>query len=277
MPVYEPFALIALGVLAGTYGVIIGAGGGFILGPMLILIWGLSPAVAVGTSTASVLITAISGAQGYRRARIIDYRSGVLFGVAGVPGAALGAFAVAKAPGGVVQISMGAMLVTTALYMAARPVQERPPARAATGPGAARRPSRSIETASGQQHAYTFSEPWAVGVNAVLGVVSTFFGIGGGLMRVPLLTYAFSFPVRVAVATSVLAMIPVAAMGTVTHAAFGNIRWLILLFAGIGVVVGGQVGAAVAQKLRQASIVRMLAAGMGVTGAWLIVRGAGWV
>jgi uncharacterized membrane protein YfcA len=72
-------------------------------------------------------------------------------------------------------------------------------------------------------------------------------------------------------------MIPVAAMGTVTHAAFGNIRWLILLFAGIGVVVGGQLGAAVAPKLRQAIVIRMLAAGMGVTGLWLIVRGAGWV
>jgi uncharacterized membrane protein YfcA len=275
MHVYEPFVLIALGVFTGTYGVIIGAGGGFILGPLLILAWGLHPAVAVGTSTASVLITAISGAQGYRRAGLLDYRSGILFGLAGIPGAALGAFAVAKAPGGVVQVSMGVMLAGTALYMALRPAQQ-----AAAALGAAPKQGhsqRTVVTRAGQTHHYAFNEPWALAANAVLGVVSTFFGIGGGLMRVPILTYFFSFPVRVAVATSVLAMIPVAAMGTVTHAAFGNIRWLILLFAGIGVVVGGQLGAAVAPKLRQAIVIRMLAAGMGVTGLWLIVRGAGWV
>ncbi|MSQ13832.1 MAG: sulfite exporter TauE/SafE family protein [Dehalococcoidia bacterium] len=277
MPIYEPFALIALGVITGTYGVIIGAGGGFILGPMLILVWGLSPAAAVGTSTASVLITALSGAQGYTRARVIDYRSGILFGIAGIPGAALGAFAVAKAPGGAVQVSMGAMLLATALYMAARPVQKPSASKVAAGVRTARKASRTIVTAGGQRHAYSFSEPRAIAVNAVLGVVSTFFGIGGGLMRVPVLTHAFGFPVRVAVATSVLAMIPVAAVGTATHATFGNIRWPLLLFAGIGVVVGGQLGASIAPKLRQAAIIRMLAGGMGITGIWLIVKGAGWV
>ena len=278
MHLYEPFALVALGVFAGAYGMIIGAGGGFILVPLLILVWGLEPRVAVGTSLAAVVITALSGAQGYARGRLIDYRSGVLFGLAGIPGAVLGAVAVAKAPGGIVQLSMGALLLAIATYMALGP-RVGAPASTGLAAGVARpgHSSRTVVTANGEEHVYAFHEPWAVAVNAVLGVAASFFGIGGGLMRTPILIYFFSFPVRIAVATSVFTMILTSGAGVVSHAVLGNISPLVLLFAGIGVVVGAQLGVGIGARLRQGVVIRLLAGGLGITGVWLILKGTGLV
>ena len=99
MPLPELLALTGLGVLTGAYGVIVGAGVGFLLAPLLILVWGLEPGTAVGTSLAVVLVTAVSGSLRYARSRSIDYRSGILFAVAALPGSILGAVAADWAPG----------------------------------------------------------------------------------------------------------------------------------------------------------------------------------
>lgn len=278
MPIYEPFALIALGVFTGAYGVIIGAGGGFVLGPLLILVWRLDPALAVGTSLTVVFVTAISGGLGYWRARTVDYRSGVLFAIAALPGSVLGALAVTKASGAFIQVSFGILLAGISAYMALRPG-----ARAQTRQAVAAshqhhgHVTRTLVTAHGERHEYTFHERWAVGFNVIFGVLSSFFGIGGGLIRVPVLVYGFGFPIAVASATSIFSMALYTGVGVVSHAALGNIDYLVLLFAGVGVVVGAQLGVRVAPRLRRGVVVRMLAIGLGATGVWLILRGTGVV
>lgn len=278
MPIYEPLALIALGVFTGTYGVIIGAGGGFVLGPMLILIWRLEPALAVGTSLTVVFITAISGGLGYWRAKTVDYRSGVLFAIAALPGSVLGALAVTKASGAFIQVSFGILMAGISSYMAMRP-GGRALARQAVADGHQHHGhvTRTLVTAHGERHEYTFHERWAVAVNVVFGLLSSFFGIGGGLIRVPVLVFAFGFPIAVASATSIFSMALYTGVGVISHAVLDNVDYLVLLFAGIGVVVGAQLGVRVAPRLRHGVVVRMLAIGLGATGVWLILRGSGLV
>ncbi|MSQ11480.1 MAG: sulfite exporter TauE/SafE family protein [Dehalococcoidia bacterium] len=272
---YEPLALIALSLVAGAYGVIIGAGGGFILGPLFILIWDKEPAIAVATSLTAVTLTAISGSLGYRHAKTIDYRSGVLFALASVPGYVLGALALAKAPGGLVQLAFGSLLLAASAFLFARPMMRHPNTAAQTQTRRhASLASRTIVTAKGETLSYTFNEPAAVSWNLLFGVFASFFGIGGGLMRVPLLVYAFRFPIAVAVATSVFTMALASGAGVVTYAALGKIDGLILLYAGIGVILGAQAGVALAPRLRQSGLIRLMAMGMGVTGLWLVLRGA---
>jgi len=79
--------LLALGVLAGTYGTIVGAGGGFVIIPAFLLLYpddsvASSPAI----SLAVVLFNATSGSAAYARLRRIDYRTGVAFALATIPG-----------------------------------------------------------------------------------------------------------------------------------------------------------------------------------------------
>ena len=78
--------LVLIGLGTGAYGVLVGAGGGFILGPLLLLFMDLEPEVVAGTVLASVAVNSISGAFVYRRMGVIDYRSGLLFASAAIPG-----------------------------------------------------------------------------------------------------------------------------------------------------------------------------------------------
>ena len=66
--------------------------------------------------------------------------------------------------------------------------------------------SRTIRTSDGQEFSYEFNVALATSFNVVLGFVSSFFGIGGGFLRTPILVLAFGFPIRVAAATSVSAL-----------------------------------------------------------------------
>ncbi len=64
--------LLIIGFLTGVYGVMVGAGGGFILVPILVLFWGIDPSTAAGTSLALVAINTWSGSYGYRKIKLLD-------------------------------------------------------------------------------------------------------------------------------------------------------------------------------------------------------------
>ena len=83
---------IALGFGVGAYGTLIGAGGGFILMPLLLLMYPEeNPDRLTAISLAVVFANALSGSAAYARMRRIDYRSGLMFAAAAVPGAIVGA------------------------------------------------------------------------------------------------------------------------------------------------------------------------------------------
>src|SRR5699024_2942122 len=75
---------------AGGYGTIVGAGGGFILVPALLLLFNLSPAVAAGTGLVIVLINSLTGVVGYSRQKRIDYRTGLKIAIGAIPGSIFG-------------------------------------------------------------------------------------------------------------------------------------------------------------------------------------------
>jgi uncharacterized membrane protein YfcA len=85
------FWLIPLGFVIGAYGTLIGAGGGFVLVPILLLLYpNESPEIITCISLAVVFFNALSGSLAYSRMRRIDYKSGLLFSLATIPGAILG-------------------------------------------------------------------------------------------------------------------------------------------------------------------------------------------
>ena len=91
--------LIPVGFVIGAYGTLIGAGGGFVLVPMLILLYPQeAPEVITSISLAVVFFNALSGSFVYIRLKRVDYRSGILFSAATIPGAILGAMTTSRIP-----------------------------------------------------------------------------------------------------------------------------------------------------------------------------------
>ena len=110
--------LIPVGFIIGTYGTLIGAGGGFVLVPMLILLYPQeSPEVITSISLAVVFFNALSGSVAYMRLKRVDYRSGILFAAATIPGAILGALTTSFIPRHLFDISLGLMLIAASIFL----------------------------------------------------------------------------------------------------------------------------------------------------------------
>ena len=259
---YLEWTLMALlGVGSGAYGVLVGAGGGFILSPMLLLAFDSEdPEIVAGTVLAAIALNSILVALIYIRKRVVDYRSAFLFAGAATPGAVIGAFGVGAVTPEIFRTLFGLLLILLALQLAFRPNIVR-----ILRIGQSRRrismpvSKRHIITATGQEYRYQFNEVLATSFNVVLGFISSFFGIGGGFLRTPILVLAFGFPVRIAAASSVFALAIYGSAGALTHGYLGHIELFpTLLFIGVGLIIGGQIGAMLSGRIGGVWVMRML-------------------
>ena len=133
---------------------------------------------------------------------------------------------------------------------------------------------RKIKSSVGVTFIYKFNESMAVTFNLILGFVSSFFGTGGGFLRTPILVSEFSFPIKVAVATSIFSLSFYATIGAAAHAFNQNIEWYpTLVWGGIGLVLGGQIGARVAQRIKSFWILKLLLLVVLFLGVQLVLEG----
>ncbi len=112
--------LVLIGFGVGAFGTVVGAGGGFILTPILLLLYAHeSPQTLTAISLAVVFFNAASGSAAYARQRRIDYRSGTIFALATVPGAIGGALLVGSVSRQVFDTIMGVVLGALAVWLIA--------------------------------------------------------------------------------------------------------------------------------------------------------------
>lgn len=271
----EWLALVILGCGTAAFGAMIGTGGGVIFVPMLLLFFNLEPEIAAGTSLTLVAMNSFAGTYTYTRLGYVDLRSGLLFAAVAVPGSILAPFAVAKIGGDLFRILFGLLLVVLAVQIIVRsylPKQATKPKRVRAFRSFIM--ERRIDTKRGQRFRYHFNEPLATSTNFAIGFISAFFGTGGGFLRTPLLVAVFNFPVRVAVATSVFALSFYSTVGSVVHASLQHVQWFpTVLFAGLGIFIGGQVGARLAVRVQADWIVRLLVLLLLVVGGQVLYEG----
>lgn len=268
--------MLLLGVGSGAYGVLVGAGGGFILSPMLLLAFDSEdPEVVAGTVLAAIALNSILVALIYIRMKVVDYRSAFLFAGAAAPGAVIGAFGVGAVAPEIFKMVFGVLLLLLALLLALRPnvpsnIRTENPRHLIS----ATVRERHIVTTAGQEYRYEFNESLATSFNIVLGFISSFFGIGGGFLRTPVLVIAFGFPVRIAAASSVFALAIYGSAGALAHGYLGHIDLFpTLLFIGIGLVIGGQIGATLSGRIQGVWVMRMLLVVVLLLGVRLIWQG----
>jgi uncharacterized membrane protein YfcA len=120
---HEFFRLAPLGILVGAYGTLVGAGGGSVLVPiLLILLPNETPSTVTAISLAVVFFNAYSGTIAYMRMGRIDYRCGVLFTLAGLPGAVLGTLLVQEVPRRLFDPTFGLLLLVMGAFLVAKPL-----------------------------------------------------------------------------------------------------------------------------------------------------------
>src|SRR5438445_6616761 len=119
----EFFRLAPLGLCVGAFGTLVGAGGGAVMVPvLLVLLPRETPANVTAISLATVFFNAYSGTLTYMRMGRVDYRLGTLFTLASLPGAVLGVLLVRLMPRNVFDPVFGVLLLGIGVFLLAHPV-----------------------------------------------------------------------------------------------------------------------------------------------------------
>ena len=122
----EFLTLVPIGFLVGAYGTLVGAGGGSILVPVLLLLNPhQDPAAVTAISLAVVFFNAYSGTISYVRMGRVDFRAGTIFSIAGIPGAVLGTMLVHEIPRAWFDPVFGLLLLGIGGYLVANPLGSR--------------------------------------------------------------------------------------------------------------------------------------------------------
>ncbi|MEO5951924.1 MAG: sulfite exporter TauE/SafE family protein [Chloroflexia bacterium] len=267
-------AFAAFGLAVGTYGTLIGAGGGFIIVPVLLLVLGWPHQEAVATSLFVVTANAASGTISYWRQGRVDFRTGIQFAVATLPGAVLGSLIVELLSGRVFSLIFGSLLVAISIYLMFRPEKKtnvegrtnRP-----NGPAGWGWTVRTKKDARGIEYTYGFSLVWGIVLSFAVGFLSSILGIGGGIIHVPALIALFDFPAHIATATSHFILTISAATGSITQLTLGHVRLVPAISMAAGAIGGAQIGAALSSRVTGKWIVRGLALALTLVGIRLII------
>jgi uncharacterized membrane protein YfcA len=261
--------LIALGFIVGTLGTLIGAGGGFILAPVLLFLYpDLKSEVVASISLAVVFLNAASGSVAYAKLKRIDYKSAIIFAVAALPGSIIGALVTSYIPRHLFNIILGALLIIVAIYLLIRPEQTLESEQS----NSTHFVSRTITDIYKEKFTYSFNQVVGIAISFFVGFLSSLLGIGGGIIHVPVLASLLNFPVHIATATSHLILAIMALAGTIVHMIQGAFwqEWIKSVYIGIGVIGGAQLGARLSQKVKPKGIIRALAIVLFLVGARLL-------
>lgn len=261
--------LIVIGFFVGTLGTLIGAGGGFILVPVLLLLYpSLQSEMITSISLAVVFLNAASGSVAYTKMKRVDFKSALIFALATLPGAIIGAFTTSLIPRRMFDIILGAVLVVIAGYLLWRPNLVTIPSKVQPG-----HTERSLVDSQGNRYRYSFNITTGIVLSFIVGFLSSMLGIGGGIIHVPALTTLLDFPIHIATATSHFILAIMALAGTAVHIFQGNLKhvWPITLSIGFGVLSGAQLGAYFSDKIHSKWILRALAFALLIVGIRLLL------
>lgn len=219
--------LIPLGVAAGVLGSMIGLGGGIIVVPILTF-FGFPPTLAASNSLFAALSNAAASTISYSKQKRIDFSLGLKLGLLSVPGTVLGAYVSSDVAPGIFKILFGLVLISSAFYIFLR---------------------KKIET---KQKIITKQIMlFAIGASFFAGIISSFFGIGGGIIFVPLMVVGIGMTMKKAAPTSQFILLFASLSGVISHSLLGHPDFIQAGLLAIGSFVGGLIGARLSLDIRE--------------------------
>jgi uncharacterized protein len=268
------FLLLLIGFIVGTLGTLIGAGGGFILVPLLIFMQPkFTPETITAISMAIVACNAISGSVAYVSSGRVDFKAGLLFALFTIPGSILGVLTTKYISREVFDTIFGIVLLGLAIFLF-------------LNGGEKESISKPVEEKKGWVHqrivdkwneVYSYSYDIRKGsvLSIFVGYFSPLLGIGGGIIHVPAMVEWLRFPVHIATATSHFILAIMATVSVIVHIYNGNYNdpaiFRMVLWLGIGVVFGAQMGVFLSRKIKGKMIIKALAVSLGLVGIRILM------
>jgi uncharacterized membrane protein YfcA len=227
------FAIVlALAVLIGISLGLLGGGGSILTVPILTYVADVTPKAAIAASLFVVGVTSAAGVISHARAGRVRWRTGLIFGAAGMVGAFGGGHLAAYIPGKVLMVAFGLMMAATAFAMLRKPKRLAP------------------------AHVGELPVAKVIAEGVVVGIVTGIVGAGGGFLVVPALVLLGGLSMEAAVGTSLVVIAMKSFAGLAGHLGHVDIDWRLTLAVTAMAVVGSFIGGKLAGRIPPATLRR---------------------
>lgn len=217
---------IGLAVFVGIALGLLGGGGSILTVPLLAYVAGMDAKQAIATSLLVVGVTSAIGAISHARAGRVQWRTGLIFGGAGMAGAFGGGLLARFIPGTVLLIGFAVMMVATAVAML--------------------RGRKNVEVTEGS---HRLPVPKIVAEGLIVGLVTGLVGAGGGFLVVPALALLGGLPMPIAVGTSLIVIAMKSFAGLGGYLSSVQINWTVALAVTAAAVAGALLGSRLTAKV----------------------------
>jgi len=250
--------MLLTGAIAGFIGALLGIGGGVIIIPCLTMFFGFDIKEAIAVSIVSVVATSTAGASRYVEQRITNVRLGMFLETATTAGAVSGAFLAVKTPSSFLYILMGLLLIYLSASQIITRKSEEERLRNDLFKAEEGRISRRLklsasypDVAEGKEVRYTVTRTGPGLIASYLaGVISAMLGVGGGIIKVPIMNQLMNVPIKAAVATSKFMIGVTASTGALLYLAYGLVNMETVAPVAIGTMLGATAGTSVMNRVK---------------------------
>jgi len=260
---------LLMGTLSGSLGAMLGIGGGVFLVPFLILVVGLPFHHAAAISLAAVIATSTAVSAATAGRQLINLRLGMVLEVATAAGGVAGGLTAQMLPPEVLQTIFAVVALFVAMAVIRSADAPPLPPDAAVG----RLGGRFTDEHTGQTMTYAVRRvPLSLIASFLAGNLSTLLGIGGGVVKVPVLVTWSGVPMRVAAATSAFMIGVTATSGAVIYYGHGEMIPTLAAAAVLGTEMGSALGLRAASRARARGLRRLLASVLVVVSCLMLIR-----
>lgn len=229
--------VLTLSLLIGLALGLLGGGGSILTVPILVYGLGLDAKHAIATSLLVVAVTSSAALVSHARRGLVDFRTGLLFGAAGMVGAFLGGRLASFVPGSILLLGFAAMMLATAIAMLR-----------------SRGDVEGVTASDGSPVKISLMRVIVHG--SVVGVLTGLIGAGGGFLIVPALVLLGGMPMRAAVATSLLVIALKSFAGFAGYAGHVAVDWQLAAMVTSAAVVGSVAGSLLSVRIPQRTLKR---------------------
>lgn len=267
--------IVAVSFVAGLIGAMVGLGGGVLLVPFLVLIEGVAMPSAIAASIVGVVATSSASASAYVRSRMTNIRLGMFLEVGTAVGALAGAFLSLAMPVSALEALFGLTALFVCYSMLRTPSKEGRSERP-SDPVASRLKLHSQYYLEGRTHKYTVRQtPLGLVGSVLAGILAGLFGIGGGIIKVPIMTLGMGVPLRPAAATSNFMIGVTAATGAAVFWSRGYVIPELAAAVAIGVSAGSLVGSSLSHSVDIRHLKILFVAVLFYTAMRMLMQGLG--
>jgi uncharacterized membrane protein YfcA len=253
------WALGGTGIIAGLLGSMLGVGGGLIIVPVLTLALHLPIQIAVGSSLVAIVANTCTAAGLYTKAGLTNVKLGLLLETATIPGAIIGGFVAASISPSILSALFGLLLIYVAYTMVVRNrfvSEDDDSAIPVDSDEAGHNLSNALADSYHDQNlnrevSYKVKHtPAGLGFGFLAGILSSLLGIGGGIVKVPVMHLVMGVPMKATIATSTLMITLTAATGAFIYHYHGNLQLFVIAPLVIGIVIGSRIGVELTKRTR---------------------------